>query len=438
MKEQFLHFVWQYHRFNHRELKTTNHQIIQIVDYGQLNHHDGPDFLHAKVRIGEVLWVGNIEIHIKSSDWDLHKHSDNPLYKNVILHVVYEHDKEISNTDFPTLELRGRIPKSIYHRYLSLIESTYTLPCHHLIPDIDPYVINMYTYRLTTERLESKVGQIEQILQLHNNDFEQVAFIWLARYFGVGVNSDAFQQVATQTQHQWLIRISHEKHGTAALLLGSAGFLKNIPDQDNYIKNLIVQFEHYRNKWNIVPIEEYWWKWKIGRPASFPTLKMAQLAQLLEGENSIFNMIIDPKNLMDNVKHIVLDEFWDKHYLLNKPSVQRQKSISLNFAQRLVINVTVPMMIVYGKYIDDTTWVERALETLEQLKPEKNRITKVMSQSGLPNENALHSQALLHLKNEYCDQKKCLNCQIGNQIMRTPIHKIEEAYTPHSTHSAYI
>lgn len=438
MKEQFLHFVWQYHRFNHRDLQTIDHQSVQIVDYGQPNPNDGPDFLHAKVRIGDVLWVGHIEIHVLTSDWDKHQHTKDPQYKNVILHVVYRHDKEITNLKLPTLELSGLIPKSIYDRYLSLMESASILPCQHLIADIDTSIIRMYMHRLAIERMESKVEKIETLLRQFNNDFEQVSFIWLSRYFGIGANSEAFQELATRIPVQWLSKIQHEQDGISALLMGCAGFLKNISKEEAYLSNLSYQFEHYQRKWDLQLLEPQWWKWKMGRPASFPSLKLAQLAKTLEQNHSIFQLILNEKDFIRSVTSISLDAFWDEHYLLQKTSISKEKGISPEFAQRLIINVTVPMMIAYGRYTDDFSWTEKALDILESLPSEKNRITKTMQESGLANLHALDSQALLQLKNEYCDQKRCLNCQIGNKIIQPFPQYMREPYAYEGYREAYV
>lgn len=431
MKEQFLHFVWRYHRFNHRNLQTIDGESIEILNYGQLNEHDGPDFLNAQVKIGDIIWNGHIEIHVHSSDWDKHKHTPNPTFKNVILHVVYIYDQPPKGLSIPTLELSGLIPKSIYDRYLSVMESPSILPCHHLISDLEPYSIKVYFHRLAVERMEIKVKQIQELLEKFQYDFEQVSFIWLSRYFGLGANSDAFQELTSQIPHTWLHKIKHEEDGIAALLLGAAGFLNQTPSDNEYVQKLKLQFDHYKVKWNIHPLEPHWWKWKMGRPASFPTLKMAQLAQLLESNISIFQLITDAKLFSEAIAKIQLHEFWHEHYLLHKSSVHQEKNISINFTERLLINVSIPIMIAYGQYVDDSIWAENAFQLLESLAPENNKITKAMVRSGLPNEHAMDSQALLHLKNEYCDYKRCLECHIGNQVIKESNYYIQEApYSP--------
>ncbi len=438
MKEQFLHFVWQYHRFNHHQLQTIQGQSIQIIDYGQANPSDGPDFLFAKIKIDNVLWVGHVEIHVNSSDWEKHQHSKDENYKNVILHVVYHHDKNIKNFQPPTLELAGLIPKSIYERFLYLQESQQILPCQHLISDIDQSIVTMFMHRLAIERLESKVQKIEVLLEKHQNDFEQVAFIWLSRYFGIGSNSEAFQELATRTPVSWLSKIQDEPEYITALLMGSAGFLRYLPEGEKYLSNLATQFEHFQHKWKISVLEPQWWKWKMGRPASFPSLKMAQLAKLLEQTPSVFQLILDEKHFVQKVTAITLNPFWDEHYILQSTSVNKGKSISIDFANRLLINVTVPLMLAYGRYLGEYSWTEKALDILEKLPPEKNKITKVMQSSGLMNQNAMDSQALLHLKNEYCDRKKCLNCQIGNKIICSNTYQLQEADVNLRQYEAYI
>ena len=424
MKEEFLHFVWNTRRFNQRNLKTIDGQSVEILNYGKLNYYDGPDFLEAKVKIGDIVWIGNIEIHVMTSDWLKHNHSFDPQYKNVILHVVYKHDKDLPDLNIPTLELDGLIPKSIYDRYTVLIQSKSQLPCRHFISDIDEELIQMYYQRLAIERLQEKSRKIDILLSGTNNNFEQVSFILLSKYFGLGSNSDSFQELANRISVQWLSKIRHEPEGISALMLGSAGFLDQIDESEDYIRHLKNTFNHYRGKWKIQSLESQWWKWKIGRPSSFPSLRLAQLAQLLTHVNSVFEMILDVEYFKKQLKSISLPHFWDNHYHFKNISVVKEKNISDSFMDKLIINVTIPMMFAYGKFIGEYEWYDRALNILENVKPEQNRITKMMSNSGLKNNNALNSQALLHLKTEYCDLKKCLNCQIGNHILQSNIYNL--------------
>ncbi len=426
MREEFLHFIWKYQRFNHRDLITTHGDSVHIIDYGHLNHGDGPDFLNAKVEIDGVIWAGHIEIHVIASDWDRHRHSDDKNYQNIILHVVYHHDKEIENTSFPTLELAGRIPKSIYDRYLSLMNSTLVLPCQHLIPEIEPSAIRLFMHRLAIERMEQKVQKIEELLIRFKNDFEQVAFVWLSRYFGQGENSNLFQELTSRIPTQWLSKIRHEKEGIAALLMGCAGFLEDVKDEEEYLKTLLYQFQHFQKKWNVQISEAYWWKWKSGRPAGFPTLKIVQLAKLIEKNQFIFQLVMDETAFRKEILDVTVHEFWNHHYHLKKDSVEKEKNLSQSFADKLVINVTVPMLLAYGRFMDDAQYSEKALDILESISPENNRITRWMSASGLSNQSALESQALLHLKKEYCDLKRCLECQIGNRIMNLNHNKLKE------------
>lgn len=438
MKEQFLHFVWKYHRFNHHQLQTIDGQSIKIIDYGWLNPHDGPDFLNAKISIDDVLWVGHVEIHIQTSDWDKHQHSKDEQYNNIILHVVYRHDKSIQDRSLPTLELNGLIPKSIYDKYVSLIESTTLLPCQHLISDLEPSLIQMYLHRLSVERMESKVSKIEALLQEHHHDFEQVTWIWLARYFGIGSNADAFQELATQVPIQWCYKLQHSPNTITALLLGKAGFLQHLKSDDTYLKNLISEYQYVQRKWNLHAMPAQWWKWKMGRPASFPTLKLAQLAELIKNHQSLFQLVLDIDHLSTSIEKIHLPEFWDEHYLLNKTSVHKEKSISQNFVHRIIINVSIPLMIAYGRWMDENIWIDKAFDLLQSLPAEHNKITKTMQQSGLQNEHALDSQALLHLKNEYCDLKNCLNCQIGNRIIQSSEYQVNEPIYQFENISLYI
>jgi len=423
MREQFIHFVWQYRRFNHSGLKTTEGLPVEIIKQGKLNEQDGPDFLDARIRIGDTIWAGHVEIHVKSSDWIRHKHASDPKYKNVILHVVYEHDREDLQLGFPTLELSGLIPRSIYERYLFLMQSASILPCHHLISEVDESVINIYKSRLLVERMEDKIRKIEILLEQTRYDWDQVSWIWLVRYFGSGVNCDTFQELAAKVRFQWISRLSGDPADIQALLMGMAGLLAEETEEE-YVRDLKIRYDFLVNKWNLQPVPPFWWRWKQSRPAAFPSLRLAQLAVLMENMHSIFREILDVDALKLKITRIRPESYWNEHYRLNKASVYKVKPLTIDFANRLIINVSVPLMLAYARYSSDAAMIESAFSVLDNLPAEDNKITRMMSDQGFSNNCASDSQAILHLKHHYCDQKKCLNCVIGNKIITTRQYEI--------------
>ena len=417
MKEQFLHFVWQYRRFNHSGLSTTDGLPVEILKPGKLNLHDGPDFLNAMIRIGETIWAGHVEIHVKSSDWIKHGHSGDPLYNNVVLHVVYQNDLEYNIARCQTLELCGLIPRSIYNRYLDLMESPEILPCHHLLKEADLSTLNIWKERLLVERMERKVSNILALLDYYQQDWEQVSFIWLMRYFGSGINMDSFQELGDRLSVTNIRKIADDPDQLAALLFGTAGMLK---DQwiDLYPNLLKQHFDHLSHKWNIPSMPLTSWKWKHTRPATFPSIRLAQLAAVLPLLFPLFEKLLTPEKLEMALTGVSPHHYWDTHYRFYEPSMFKTKPLTKGFIHHLQINVSTPLMLALARYNDDTTLLQDALSFLHTLPRENNRYTRVMSENGLANEHAADSQSLMELKTSYCDRKQCLKCTIGNKILQ--------------------
>lgn len=417
MQEAFLHFVWQNRRFNHRGLHTTVGLPIQIIRQGSCNLHDGPDFLDARIRIGDTLWAGHVELHVRSSDWLRHGHATDPKYHNTILHVVYEHDMKEDVAGCPTLELAGLIPGIIYERYLSLMQSPDILPCHHLLADLDTSTLLFWKERLLAERMEKKTERILHLLQTTQHNWEQVAFIWLMRYFGAGINTDNFQHLATLIPVSHLSRIADDPDQVAALLLGTAGML-NDDLQEDYYRKLKTHFLHLAHKWKITPMPLSLWKWKHTRPATFPGIRLAQLAAAIPLLFPLLKTLLSPSKMDALLAGVHPHEYWDNHYRFGEISVHHPKPITRQMTQMLKVNVSAPLMLAYARYQDDGDLVQQAMELLHQLPAEDNRITRAMEAHGLSNDHAADSQSLMELKSSYCDQKQCLRCAIGNKILR--------------------
>lgn len=417
MQEAFLHFVWQYRRFNHRDLQTTAGLPIQILRQGNYNLHDGPDFIHARIKIGNTLWAGHVELHVRSSDWLRHGHAKDPKYNNTILHVVYEDDVKEDIAGCATLELIGLIPRSIYDRYLSLMQSPDILPCHHLLPDIDTSTLFFWKGRLLAERMEKKTARIQELLHATRNDWEQVAFIWLMRYFGAGINTDGFQHLATLIPIKHLSRIADDTDQVAALLFGAAGMLEEDFEED-YPQLLKHLFRHLANKWKIIPMPRSMWKWKHARPATFPGIRIAQLAVAIPLMFPLVDTLLSPSRMDTLLAGVHPHVYWDNHYRFGEASVSQPKPITRQMTQLLMANVSVPLMLAFARHQDDGDMVQEAMEILQQLPAEDNRFTRAMEAQGLSNEHAADSQSLMELKVSYCDLKQCLRCAIGNKILR--------------------
>ncbi len=423
MKEEFLHYVWQYKLFETGNLKTTDNQEIKIIKSGQLNSNSGPDFFNAQIKIGDTIWAGNIEIHLKSSEWNHHQHQNDAAYNNVILHVVYEHDLEVNNTKnqiIPTLELKNRLNSSLINNYQSLIKSKSWIACQSQLKIVDSFTINSWMERLVYERLERKVSEIEQILNQNKNDWESTYYQLLLKYIGLKINALPFEMLAKNTP-----LIIMEKHRSLlsieALLFGQAGFLaQNINDE--YFQKLQKEYQFLKAKFNLTPINIELWKFLRLRPNNFPTVRIAEIASLLHQQPRMFSQIISFKEIKEVKKmfKVHANEYWNNHYLFGKPTNQNIKKQFGDFIiNNIIINVIVPLVFVYGKIKNDESLVKQARNWLEQVKPEQNSIIKNWKSLHLKIENAMHSQALIELKNNYCSEKKCLNCSIGNKILKT-------------------
>jgi hypothetical protein len=418
VKEQFLHFVWQNRRFNPRGLKTICGQEVEVLDPGKLNLTDGPDFLNARIKLGDTIWAGNIEIHVSSSDWIRHRHSKDPRYKNIILHVVYHHDILTDIAGCPTLELTGLIPRSVHDRYLDLMQSSFLLPCAHLLPEVDESTIVIWKERLLIERMEEKVRRLEALHQSLQQDWEQTAFVWFMRYFGTGINADNFQELAMRIPHTRLAKIADEPEQVMALLFGTAGFLQGKFEGD-FPRQLQQQYQFLSHKWQIQHMPPEWWRWKHARPATFPSVRLAQLSSSLSLLFPLLHRLLLPTELENLLTGVRPHSYWDHHYRFDVPATERAKPITPEFIINLQINACVPLMIAYGRAYGDENIIERALQLLSTLPAEDNKITRAMEEHGLLNENAFDSQSIMHLKGAYCDKKKCLQCTIGNKILDT-------------------
>jgi hypothetical protein len=422
MKEAFLHFLWRTRRFNGAALTTTTGEPIDILHWGELNTHAGPDFLQARLRINGHLWAGSVEMHLLSSDWIRHRHQDNPAYRNVVLHVVLEEDQVIFRDNgerIPCLSLKNRIPAGLLSQYYQLLHSERWIPCQQQLPRVSSATIQLWLGRLALERMEQRTRYVQQTLQETQQHWEETYYRLLARSFGARVNMDAFEQLARQTPLLLLGKYKNNRYQMEALLFGQAGLLEPA-FSDHYPRQLQDMYRFLQHKHQLHPMSASQWLFLRMRPAAFPTLRIALFSALLYQTNHLFSKMLAASNLaeIENMLAVKLANYWHTHYVFDKESVHKNKTLGRDALHNILINTIVPVMFLYGKLRHETSYQEKALELLESVPPENNTIISQWRSLGVHTNSAFETQALLHLKQHYCDQRRCLECSIGASLMK--------------------
>jgi Protein of unknown function (DUF2851) len=423
MEEQLLHFIWHRKLFNHHDLETTTGEAVEIFHYGFPNQDQGPDFLQARIQIGEQLWAGHVEIHIRSSAWFLHMHEQDSHYNNVILHVVWEEDQPVFTQDgfkVPCIALANRVDSALLDRYRHLMNNEEWIPCASSLMTVPDIIRSSWLQRLMAERLEHKTDAILRILSRCNQHWEQVFFVLLLRQLGAPANSDAMEELGIRTPIS-LIR----KHGDRidqieAILFGTAGMLQKELN-DPYILHLKKEFDFLRKKYDLQPMPALRWKFMRMRPAHFPTIRIAQTAKMVAENNHFISLIEHQVSAKEWIRLFSVkphDAFWQDHYHFVTSTPPVSKQLGKNTAMALVINVVSPIMFVYGKHQGMTELKERAIFLLEEMPAEKNSIISGWQACGWNVDDAGQTQALLHLKKNYCDKRRCLHCAVGMQVIR--------------------
>ena len=421
MNEDFLHYAWKYRLFDQENLVSCQGHSLELIDTGQLNRDSGPDFFESRIKIDDLLWVGNIEIHLKSSDWYRHNHDKDLAYNNVILHVVLGNDKDVVLSNgrlLPCLELK--IPAHFLNKYQSLMLSQSWIPCQVDFPKLNNFFVNHWLDRMLLERLERKADEIKKIYHQNSNSWEETFYQLVARYFGMKVNADPFEQLARSIPLKILAKHKNSLLQLEAILFGQAGFLDDSIPENLYYLDLQREYQFLKRKFKLKPIEKIRWKFMRIHPVNFPTVRIAQLANLIYQSQSLFSKI----KQIENVDKFYLllgaeaSEYWDNHYRFGEKVDFKKKILGKSTLDILIINAIIPILFVYGKEISDHLYVDRALLFLEKMKPEKNSIVKLWKECGVDVRSAYHSQSLLHLKSEYCSKYKCLECELGNRIIR--------------------
>ncbi|WP_456462075.1 DUF2851 family protein [Lutibacter sp.] len=422
MKENLLHFVWKLQLFSPMKLQSTKGEFIQVVTPGIENKNTGPDFLNAKIVIGKQLWAGNVEIHLNSSDWYAHTHEIDRNYDSVILHVVWEHNVEIYrklNQEIATLELKNYISNHLLDNYKLLFNRPKKwINCENNIEATNLFILSHWFERLYFERLEQKSNGIQQLLRANNNDWEATLFILLAKNFGLKINAEAFKNFATSFNFSVVRKVSINRNQLEALFFGQAGLLINNLESA-YFKKLKEEYAYLKIKYNLTPISKEQIQFFRLRPNNFPTIRLSQLASLYFENKFLFSKIIEINTLegfYDLLTTATLP-FWETHYTFEKESNKSVKKLSKSFIDLVLINTIVPLKFMYLKNIGKSNF-SSVISIIDQIKPEKNKIISKFNNLKIGSTNAFETQALLQLKNEYCNNKRCLQCEIGKEVLK--------------------
>ncbi len=423
MNENLLQFIWQHLAFDtSQKIANTDNEELIIISPGILNQNAGPDFLEAKIKIGNTTWVGHIEIHIKSSDWIKHNHHQNKNYQKLILHVVYENDmdlKDINKGQFMTLELKKYINETILQRYDFLMQQKKFIPCEKAIQNVSPIILSQQFSRCLAERLENKTQYIIELLNKKNNNWQEVFYIQLAKGFGIRINQIPFEQLALQTPLNLLAKYKNNPIQIASILFGQAGMLNDYFDE-TYPLILQKEYEYLKKIHQLDAIDFSLWKFLRLRPANFPTIRLAQFSQLIIQSSHLFSKIIEANSIEELISlfDISLDSYWETHYTFNHTSSKKTKHLGTNFIHTLIINSIVPTIFIYGKMQGGQSFCDKALHFLNKLPPEKNNIIQSWTRYGVELHTAADTQAALELYNQYCTRKNCLSCSIGYHILK--------------------
>ena len=418
--EQLLHYVWKHKIFSLKELKTTTGQQVEVIDTGLANTDAGPDFFNAKLKLDGVLWIGNIEIHERSSDWFKHGHHADTGYNSVILHIASEIDTEISRSNgerIPQIQLI--CPEAVRTNYKELLETDSYPPCYRIIPSLPPFTAHSWMTALQMERFEQKATLLNERLKRCQGNWEDAFFITLARNFGFGLNGDAFETWAHRLPFRAVDKHRNDLFQIEAIFFGQAGILED-SDGNGYYLRLKKEYTYLQHKFGLIPMDASLWRFLRLRPANFPHIRIAQLACLYHRAYGLLSRIMETETLQ-GVRDILkggTSEYWLTHYTFGGSSPSRPKTLSNTSLDLLIINTVVTFLYAYGLHKGNPVLCARAGSFLEELKAENNYITRMWEQCGMKASNAADSQALIQLKKEYCDKKKCLYCRIGYEYLK--------------------
>ncbi len=418
--EFFLHYIWKNKLFD-KDLKDVNNNAVTVLSTGIQNTDAGPDFFNAKIKIADTVWAGNIEIHKKASDWYKHKHHEDKAYNNVILHIVAENDRETRTQDnkiIPNLVLP--FDSELYAHYLSLIKTEQSIVCKDYIKQIDRFYLNNWLSNLLVERAEQKTDFAKILLEFKTKNWEELCYIMTARAFGFKVNALPFELLAKSLPSIILAKHKNNLFQIEALLFGQAGMLSDNKIQDDYYLQLQKEYQFLKNKYSLQTGDAHLWKFLRIRPSNFPTVRIAQFADLIFKSSHLFSKVLEAQKVseLEKLFNISASDYWQTHYKFGKKSSSKTKQLGKAGIYSIIINTVIPILLLYGKEKNNPEITEQALMFLENIKAEKNNITKKWENIGIDIKNAYFSQSFIQLYNEYCIKKRCLDCRIGHQIIQ--------------------
>ncbi len=421
MTEDFLHFIWKYKNFDAKNIQTIDGQEIKIIKTGEHNTHAGPDFLNAQIIIGDTHWAGNVELHLKTSDWTAHNHSKDPAYQNIILHVVYDHDTPTAIPENrPLLALKAAISDNTIAKYETLKNQHQTIPCEPFIGRVDEIVKTSWIDRMLAERLEYKAEYIRRLLHQNKNDWAETAYQVTGRNFGFKVNAEPFEKLTRAIPHKILARHKNNLQQIETMLFGQAGFLQEVYT-DSYPEAMRKEYRFLAGKYNFTPNRKSEWKFLRLRPGNFPTLRISQFAALIFKSEHLFSKILEVSDIKQAVSFFEVNasDYWKTHYTFQTPSKSKSTgALGKESIYNLIINTVAPLLFSYGHIKNEPKYKDIALNLLEHCPRELNSITKSSTELGFNNKNAYDSQGLIHLRNEHCNKQLCLDCRIGAAVLK--------------------
>ena len=422
ISEKLLHYIWKNQWFDKKRLETVNKQQVSIIYQGFPHQDAGPDFKQAIIKIGNMTWAGNVEIHIRSSDWYKHEHQNDVKYNSVILHVVYEHDKEVFLDEkilLPTLELKNLLSSQLILRYNQLMSATCPLPCEVYIKEISHLTMQSFLIRLVYDRLTRKQTQIFEILHTFSEDWEQTLFYILCQSFGFKTNAPAFEMLGKALPYKILKKHANAHLQVMALIFGQAGMLDDEFD-DPYYLSLQNEYLYLKTLYKLIPINVKCWNLLRLRPHNFPCIRLAQLGEVIYNHHDLFEKITMPQKLayFQDIFVNNPNDYWKTHYYFGKETRESKKVMGEQSFYLLIINALIPFLYSYGIFTGNEKLQEYSMQLLELLPFEENHITKKYQQMGFRAKHAGNSQALLELHHEYCEKKRCIECVVGQGVVR--------------------
>lgn len=427
IKEDLLYYYWLTKKLTLHPLTSVDGRKIEILDYGYRNDLSGPDFTNTKVKIDDLVWAGSTEMHVLSSDWSKHKHADDKAYKNVILHVVYDDDKSVvfSNDDLsldiPTIELKRFITPDSIEKYLFFIKSDLWIPCMSQWQPSHAQLIQFSLYGLATERLEKKISHLSTLFETVNQDWNELLYVLLMRYFGGPTNADIMERLAINLPFKTILKNKFDQHRIESMLFGFGGLLSHTIEDDEYYITLQKEYNHQKLKYKHFEIPSVSWKFGKMLPNGFPTIRLAQFASFISQIDDLLAKILAMEKVEDLIDLFLVEphQYWQTHYIFGTLSEEKRKPITKDMAYRLVINAVVPVLFFYGKMRGEPHRCEHALDILDSMPSEANAIIANWRKLNLKPKSSLDSQALLQLKLHKCDRKACLSCPVGVKMMET-------------------